>query len=134
MSDNTDFDFEFEFAEPESKYGAPKASCHRTGRLGFNLAANELLDFGRNQYWKIGRTRLMGPESAFNNEVLILMPVPEEDDKTFKVQKASGYYSLKARRLWSQMGIDYRNDPPTFDIDEMPNKDITYYKLVKRKK
>lgn len=123
-----------EFAEPESRYGPPKATTHRSGRLGFNLSANELLDFEKNKYWKIGRLKMMGNEEVFDNSQLVLFSVDTQDDQTFVAQKSGSYYSFKARRLWGLMQVDYRFESVAFDIDEMDSNGRKYYKLIKRRK
>lgn len=128
-----ELDLDLEFLAPEGKYPA-KATVHRSGKLGFSQGAHILVDFEKNKLFKIGRKK--AESDATNNDVLIMLPVESEDELTFKVQSAGGYYYLKTKRLLNQLNIDYRNENETvtFDIDEVSEKGKKYYKLVRRKK
>lgn len=128
-----DIDLDIEFLAPEGRYPA-KATVHRSGKLGFSQGAHLLVDFEKNKFFKIGRRKVEMEE--VNNDVLIMLPVEAEDEMTFKVQSAGGYYYLKTKRLLNQLNIDYRNEAETvtFDMDEMNEKGKRYFKLTRRKK
>jgi hypothetical protein len=134
MENAMDLDLDIEFLAPEGKHGPAKATVHKSGKLGFSLGAHMMVDFEKNKLFKIGRKKT--ESDATNNDVLIMLPVDSEDDLTFKVQSAGGYYYLKTKRLLNQLNIDYRNESETvsFDIDEIVEKGKKYFKLVRRKK
>lgn len=121
-----------EFFESEDGMGPAKATVHKSGKLGFSRAANKLIDFETNKFFKIGRKK---PDVADKTDVLYLIPAAEKDEFTFTVIKAGGYYSLKTKRLLNQLGIDYRNEDESviFDIDEVRDKERKYFKLTSRK-
>lgn len=123
-------DIEFEFFEPEEKYGPIKATVHKSGKLGFSQGAAKLIDFETNPLFKIGRKKT---EPGDQSEIYMI-PVQTEDEQTFKVLKAGGYYYLKVRRLLTQMGIDYRTEGESvsFEIDEMKKDGKTYFKLLRK--
>lgn len=121
---------DIEFFETEDNLGPAKATVHRSGKLGFSRAANKLIDFETNKFFKIGRKKESGAD------VLYLFPVREEekDDYTFGIFKAGGYYSLKTKRLLNQLGIEYRDQSVIFEIDDKINEDKKYFRLTRRKK
>lgn len=128
-----DIGIEIDFFEPEDKLGPIKATVHKSGKLGFSQGASKLIDFEKNKLFKIGRKK---DANDSTNEVLYLIPVENEDELTFKVMRAGAYYSMKIKRLLSQMNIDYRNENETvsYDIDEVKEGDKRYFKLVRKKK
>ncbi len=128
-----DIGIEMDFFEPEDKLGPIKATVHRSGKLGFSLGAAKLIDFETNKLFKIGRKKDLNDAAS---EILYLIPVEIEDDLTFKVLRAGSYYSMKIKRLLSQMNIDYRNESETvsFDIDEVKENGKRYFKLIRKKK
>lgn len=121
---------EFEFFEAEDNLGPAKATVRRSGRLGFSRSAAKMIDFEVNKFFRIGRKKDGG------EDILFLIPVSEDDksDFTFGVFKAGGYYSMKTKRLLSQLGIEYREDTVIFEIDEKIDAGKKYYKLTRRKK
>jgi hypothetical protein len=121
-----------EFFESEDGMGPAKATVHKSGKLGFSRAANKLIDFDANKFFKIGRKKA---ENGDKSDILYLIPVAEKDEFAFTIIKAGGYYSLKTKRLLNQLGIDYRNEDSSviFDIDEVRDKERTYFKLTARK-
>ena len=120
---------DFEFFEPEDKFGTIKASVHKSGKLGFSAGAIKLIDFEKNKFFKIARKK-------DSPNVLFLFPIEAADEYTFKVSKAGDYYYLKIKRLLSQLNIDYRNEKEnlSYDIDEVKEEGKRYFKLVQRKK
>lgn len=128
-----DIGLEIDFFEPEDRLGPIKATVHKSGKLGFSIGASKLIDFEKNKLFKIGRKK---DTQDATNEILYLIPVDTEDDLTFKVMRAGAYYSIKIKRLLSQMNIDYRNETETvsYDIDEVKENDKKYFKLVRKKK
>ncbi|MGE0587622.1 MAG: hypothetical protein AB7O48_03555 [Cyclobacteriaceae bacterium] len=121
---------EIEFFEPEDKFGPIKATVHKSGRIGFSLGANKLIDFEANKLFKIGRRK------DGDNDQLFMVPVTTKDEMTFEVVRAGAYYSIRAKRLLSQMGIDYRDleESIIYYIDEVKNDASKYYKLTRKKK
>src|SRR5688572_6296647 len=89
---------DIEFFETEDGMGPAKATVHKSGRLGFSRAANKLIDFEKNKFFKIGRKKTEGEVAT---DVLYLIPVEEKekDEFTFSIIKAGGYFSLKTKRL-----------------------------------
>ncbi len=124
---------DIEFFETEDGMGPAKATVHKSGKLGFSRAANKLIDFEKNKYFKIGREKAEGETAT---DILYLIPVEEKDkdEFTFSIIKAGGYYSLKTKRLLNHMKIDYRDESVIFEIDEVVEKEKKYFKLTRRKK
>lgn len=124
---------EFEFFEPEDKFGAVKATVHRSGRLGFSAGAIKLIDFDTNKFFKIGRKKSESDGDG-KDQPLFLIPVSVEDDKTFRVLKAGDYWYLKTKRLLNQLNIDYRNESVIYDIDEVNENGERIFKMTRKKK
>jgi len=123
---------DFEFFEPEDRYGAVKATAHRSGRLGFSSGANKLIDFERTLYFRIGRKK--SEKGQVDEPVLFLVPMDVEDDKTFKVLKAGKYFYLKTKRLLNQLNIDYKNESVIYDIDEAVEEGRKVFKLTRKRR
>lgn len=121
-----------EFFDTDEHLGTVKASVHKTGRLGFSNGANKLIGFEEQKFFKLGRKIVEGIDSTY--DTLYMIPVSEEDERTFKVVKAGVYYYLKTKRLLNQMGIDYKNESVIFDIAEVIEGKERYFKLTRKKK
>lgn len=125
---------DIEFFESEDGRGPAKATVHKSGRLGFSSAANKLMALEVGKAFKIGRKKVDANDNG--SVVLFMIPAAPNVENTFKVNKAGNYYSIKAKRLLNQLGIDYRDELESiiFDIDELGTGDNRYYRLTRKQK
>lgn len=106
-----------------------KCTVHKSGKLGFTEAAIKKLDLENKRFVKIGQG-----EEIENSEDLYMTVQSEEDDYTFKANKAGDYFYVNTKALFDMLDIDYKKKSVMYDIIEMEEKGEIYYKLKRREK
>ena len=115
---------EFEFFTPRR---LSKASVHKTGKLAFNSDAIKQMDFESDKYFKVARNK-----TDKDDENLYLIVASEEDKDVFKIGKAGDYYHLKIKTVLDDMGVNYQEEPLSYEIEEIKDQEFKYYKLTRR--
>lgn len=118
-----------DFFDSSSKYGVVKATVHKTGKLGFSSGAAKLLDLENIRYFNIGKNK-----ANSEDESLYLVPIEDESDKSFKVVKAGDYFYVFIKNIMREMKIDYKNESVIFDIEELSEFNLKYYKMTRRER
>ena len=60
--------------------------------------------------------------------------VDSSDEETFKIYKAGKYFYLKAKDLFSDLNLDFRNKKIIYDISDIIFEGEKMYKLNRRMK
>lgn len=104
-----------------------KCSIHASGKLGFSEASADRINFEENEAIQFAQDE---------NEVLYLIPIKEEVENSFKVNKAGLYYSINTKALFDNLGYDYKNNSIWFDMIEQYDSDLNkkVFKLLKTEK
>lgn len=118
----------FKYLTPKDNLGVIKATIHKTGKMGFSTGAIKVLGLEKNRYFKLA----VNDEDA-NDNSLYLVLAKESDKDAFMTNKAGPYYYLRVKHVLDELGIDYRTETVIYDIREMRDGDIRYYRLTKRK-
>ena len=102
----------FEPADVKSQPLRPKASIHKSGKLGFDSDANEFMGL------RSGHEFLVGYGNEGPTEKLILLDAEEDDPEVSKISvaKAGEYYYLNLRNFFDKYEVDYENCKIRYDI------------------
>lgn len=104
-----------------------KCTIHKTGKFGFTDATAE----------RLGLSGISAVKFAIDDEsddVMYLIPSKQEDEDTFKVNKAGNYYYVYAKMLFDSLNLDYVKNSIMFDLTELKDEDIVIYKMKRRVK
>jgi len=101
-----------------------KASIHANGNLGFSDLASKLLNLNTNRYMKIG----INEENNGDINLYVEM-LDKEEEYTLKINKAGRYYYLKAKNIFDELDIDYKNKRIIYDIYQIEEQGKKYYKF-----
>ncbi|MEQ8905145.1 hypothetical protein [Ekhidna sp.] len=118
----------FDIKEPQESIGVVKATVHKNGKLGFSSGAAKRLKLDSQNYFQVA-TNADDPD----DDNLYLIPSHEGADKVFKVSKAGAYYYMRIKHILDDAGMDYREEKIIFDIVNMEQDGMTFYKLTKRR-
>ncbi len=102
-----------------------KCSIHKTGKFGFTDATAE----------KLGLSSIPAVKFAIDDEsddVMYLIPSMQEDEDTFKVNKAGNYYYVFAKMLFDNLNLDYVKNNIMFDLTEQKEGETVIYKMKRR--
>ena len=118
------------FLEIDVNKGKPKATIHYSGKLGFNMEANEFMKLENK------RSYLLATDED-KKDVFYLLET-DENKGAAKVAKAGAYYYLNVADAFDTLEYDYRNYTIMFDItkDEYEGKDLFVFnkkREIKRK-
>lgn len=104
-----------------------KCSIHASGKLGFSESAAERINFEDNKAIQFAEDE---------NRILYLIPVKEENENSFKANKAGQYYNINTKVLFDNLGYDYKNNSIWFDMIEQYDNDLDkkVFKLLKTEK
>jgi hypothetical protein len=116
------------FLPPKDSIGIVKGTVHRSGKLGFSSGAIKKLNLDKNPYYKIAIN-----EEDMQDKDLYLVPSVESDSEALKASKAGDYYYLRIKHILDHLRIDYVNETVIFDINEVTENEMKYYKLTRRK-
>ncbi len=118
----------FKYLTPKDNLGVIKATIHKTGKMGFSTGAIKVLGLDKNRYFKLAVN-----DEDEKDKSLYLVLAKEADKDAFMTNKAGPYYYLRVKHVLDELGIDYRTETVIYDIREMRDGDIKYYRLTKRK-
>jgi len=88
-----------------------KATVHKTGKIGFTVAAAKKLDLTVNSGIAIAID-----EEDENDDSLYVVVKDKCQKEHFKVSKAGDYYYTNAKALFDSLKIDYVNENIVYDI------------------
>ncbi|HET8886571.1 MAG TPA: hypothetical protein VFM70_09505 [Salinimicrobium sp.] len=118
---------ELDFFDSSSKYGVIKATVHKTGKLGFSSGADKFMNLDKHSFFFIGTNK-----AEETDDSLYLVPIDDENDKSFKLVKAGEYYYIYIKNILRELKIDYKNESVIYDIEEMEQEGKTIFKLSRR--
>jgi hypothetical protein len=118
----------FKYLTPKDNLGVIKATIHKTGKMGFSTGAIKVLGLDKNRYFKLAVN-----DEDENDNNLYLVLAKESDKDAFMTNKAGPYYYLRVKHVLDELGIDYSSETVIYDIREMRDGDVRYYRLTKRK-
>lgn len=104
-----------------------KCAIHQSGKLGFSQAAIDELNLNETKYL------LLGINEDDKDDLNLYMQVLEnKSEDTFKLKKAGNYYYLNTKRLFDELGFDYKKKSIIFDITQIIYDGGKLYKLIRR--
>ncbi|MET3115452.1 hypothetical protein AAKU52_003201 [Pedobacter sp. CG_S7] len=103
----------------------PKATIHLTGKLGFNMEANNLMVLEAEQAF------LFAKDTEDKNKYYLIPGTAENG--AGKIAKAGAYYYLNLGDAFDTVGLDYVKEIISFDIKKDTHDGNTIYVLGKRK-
>lgn len=115
-----------EFVDVQQEPLRPKASIHKSGKLGFNSDAEEFMELQSGMEFQVARLRDAPPE-----EVLFLIPSREEypDRSRVRVAKAGDYYYIHLRNYFDLAGVDYDGNKYRYEIRSETRDGVELYVL-----
>lgn len=103
------------FADVQTAPLKPKATVHKSGKLGFNGDAAEFMNLRGNETFCVAYDDEIGPDG----NLYLLHPQPTvPDDSCIEVAKAGDYFHLNLRNFFERHGIDYEKYKIIYDVDE----------------
>ncbi len=103
----------------------PKATIHLTGKLGFNIEANKLMDLKSDKAFHFAKDT--------EDERKFYLIEGLKDDGAGKVAKAGEYYYLNLGDAFDTVGLNYKDETIIFDINKDTHEGKPMYVLNKRK-
>lgn len=103
----------------------PKATIHLTGKLGFNMEANNLMGL------EVEQAFLFARDTEDKNKYYLLPG--KEEEGAGKIAKAGAYYYLNLGDAFDTVGLDYIKEIISFDMKKDTHDGNTIYVLNKRK-
>jgi hypothetical protein len=105
----------FEFADVTKEPLKPKASIHKTGKLGFNSDAAELMSLRSGLPFSVA----VGADGA--TKEIALVPYKDSHPKKSRIEvaKAGDYYYLNLRNFFDLREVPYEQYRIVYDIDEI---------------
>lgn len=103
----------------------PKATIHLTGKLGFNMEANNLMTLEAEQAFQFAK-------DTEDKSKYYLIPGTTEEGAG-KIAKAGAYYYLNLGDAFETVGFDYVKEIISFDVRKDTHDGKTIYVLHKRK-
>lgn len=116
--------FRLKFFDPQSFSTRLKATIHKTGKLGFTLAASKKMGLAKGKRASIG----INQDDPADKSLYILINDAGTKDGSI-IAKAGDYYYIKMDAIFDKMGIDYKSRRVIFDITEQDYNGRTIYKL-----
>lgn len=118
----------FEFADVQSEPLRPRASIHKSGKLGFDSDSNEVLPL------RSGKKFTVAYGNSGPDETLLLLEPKEGDPESSKIEvaKAGAYFYLNLRNFFDVQGVDYKKNRIRYDIEEAELNDREGYVLTRR--
>lgn len=115
------------YYKPKTITGRIKCTVHQNGKMGFSRQAIKKLGIGVNKYAKIGFNE------ADENDISLYMKIQEnQDEETYKINKAGEYFYLNTKYLFDELDIDYVRKKVIYDIQEIKINEEVVYKLNRR--
>lgn len=103
----------------------PKATIHLTGKLGFNMEANNLMGLKSERAFHFARDT--------EDEKKFYLIEGLKDDGAGKVAKAGEYYYLNLGDAFDTVGLNYKEETIIFDITKDTHDGKPMFVLHKRK-
>lgn len=115
-----------EFVDAQSEPLRPKASIHKSGKLGFNSDAAEFLDLESGMEFQ-----LAVPQDSSPEDCLLLVPSSEEYPERSKVSvaKAGDYYYIHLRNYFDMAGVPYEETKYRYEIESTNREGVDLYVL-----
>lgn len=117
----------FKIQDPTIQPKRPRASIHKSGKIGFNSDAHEFMELTPDSRFLVA----MDEDDPTDSDI-ILIPASSDHEKAIKPSKGGDYLYLHLRPLLDRMGFDYENYKYRYDIEEDEFEGRTAYRLVLR--
>jgi hypothetical protein len=117
---------DLEFADVKTAPLRPKATVHRSGKVGFNSDAADFMGLSGEEEFCVA----YNPEQGPDGDLYLLPPGPDvPENSCIGVAKAGEYFHLNLRRFFERYEIDYETYKIVYDIEE---REDGGYTLLKR--
>jgi len=104
-----------EFADVKTAPLKPKATVHRSGKIGFNSDAADFMGLKGDEEFCVAYDQEQGP----HGNLYLLPPGPDKPDEScIQVAKAGEYFHLNLRRFFERYGIEYETYKFIYDVKE----------------
>ncbi len=104
-----------------------KCSIHQSGKLGYSQSAIEELKLDNTKYIEFG----VNEENEDDTSLFMFIHNNEQED-AFKLIKAGNYFYLNTKKMFDELGLDYKTKNYIYDISKMDYEGETIYKLTRR--
>lgn len=119
-----------QFGDVKTRPKKPKATAHKSGKLGFNGDAADVMNISGEEVFCVAYDEEEGP--AGDLYLVDADNVDCPDESRIQVSKAGGYYYLNMRRFFDRTGVDYENLKIIYDIEEIDSSYGPTYWLRRR--
>jgi hypothetical protein len=103
-----------------------KVTIHKTGKLGFTMAAAK--KFGLDK----GMSMSIGIDEEDKNSRNLYAIIYGDDSGDFKIARAGQYYYAQTRDLFKYLKVDYSKGDIIYDISLFERSEPVIYKLTRR--
>lgn len=120
---------ELEFGDVQTSPKKPKATLHKSGKIGFNGDAADVMELSGDEEFFVAYDPEEGPSGDL---YLISQGVEAPEESRIGVAKAGGYFYLNMRRFFEREGVDYERYKLVYDIEEVETDEWRGYRLSRR--
>jgi hypothetical protein len=118
----------FEFADVQSEPLRPRASIHKSGKLGFDSDSNEVMPLESGKKFTVAYGN-GGPDET----LLLLEPIESDPESSIMgVAKAGEYFYLNLRNFFDAQDVGYKKNRIRYDIEEADIEGRKGYVLTRR--
>lgn len=112
-----------EFADVKSKPLRPKGTVHKSGKLGFNSDAAQMMDLSGDEVFCVAYDDEEGPDG----DLYLLSENPKAPERScIEVARAGDYYHLNLRRFFERYDIDYERYKIIYDVVDSDTSGVEY--------
>lgn len=115
------------YSAKEISTSRPKATVHKSGKLGYNRDA--IKDLQLKQGMGI---LLFGDEEHPSPLCLFMKIVTDTNPDSFKLVKGGQYYYASTKAFMDKLEIDYQSKSIIYDLSKVDIEGETYYKMTGR--
>jgi hypothetical protein len=117
------------FGDVRTSPKKPKASIHKSGKLGFNGDAADVMDLSGDEEFAVAYDEDDGPTGDL---YLVADEVDAPEESLIEVAKAGDYFYLNLRRFFDRQEVEYERYKFIYDIEEIDGGDWNGYHLKRR--
>ena len=108
--------------EPATRSSKPSAAVRQNGQIVFSAAANEIVKYPTNQFFKAGG------DKAGN---IYLVPATSETPNVIKATKNNESFQFRQDNVLASLGAQYKD---RYIVSQDQDGDVVYFKLTKLSK
>lgn len=125
-------ELDLEFIDIKERARKPKATIQRSGKLGFNAEAIEVMSLKVDDMFKIAINKAKGEE----NNLYLMRCLPEETNieasKCIRASKAGDYFYLNLTAYFDDVKLDYETNLYIYNIYKQSYQGRDIFHLKRR--